>query len=200
MVNSRSALTVVVALAAATPVLAAETSGPKASRRSPPTATAPVKPAPEAATAVTHGDWVAICSGRTSASKGPTSCHGTQLLRKASDAANLAQYRLTTTPDAAVLRLSALVPANAQLNSPVRLIGGDGQKEVASLAWTNCTLGGCLAQGNIASADLRALEGGPVPGASLGYFDAGGHGVNLPLSPKGLGPLLNSLQAPLGKN
>ena len=174
---------------------AAEKGGGKSDRGSSPAAivptpTAPAKAAPTGeATTTRFGDWAWVCRPSTSA---PPSCEGTQLLRRSGDGSDLAQYRLTPTNDAAVLRLSVLVPANARMDSPPRLVRGGDPKDVAGLKWIVCTLGGCRAEADVRLPELEALSRGTPDGTGVTYLDASARTVALPMVTNGLTDLIKA--------
>lgn len=178
---------------------AAEKGGVKSDRGAPPAAAAapaPAKALPATATVAgaageatttRFGDWAWTCRPATAAA---ISCAGTQLLRRSGDGSDLAQYRLTPTNDAAVLRLSVLVPANARMDSPPRLVRGGDPKDVADLKWIVCTLGGCRAEADVRLPDLEALSRGAPNGTGVTYLDASARTVALPMVTNGLADLI----------
>ena len=198
MVKWRTVLVAVTVSVVVGAAHAAERGGAKSDRGTSPAATAAPPPAKAAsttasaapaageATTTRFGDWAWTC--RPSASDG--ACEGTQLLRRSGDGADLAQYRLTPTKDAAILRLSVLVPANARMDSPPRLVRGGDTKEISSLKWTSCTLGGCRAEADVRVSELEALSRGASDGSGVIYLDASTRTVALPLVTNGLADLI----------
>lgn len=146
-------------------------------------ATATVAGAAGEATTTRFGDWAWTCRPATAAA---ISCEGTQLLRRSGDGADLAQYRLTPTNDAAILRLSILVPANARMDSPPRLVRGGEAKDINALKWTVCTVGGCRAEVDVRASELEALARGTPEGVAITYQDASTRTVSLPMVMNGI--------------
>lgn len=152
----------------------------------PPPATSPPVAEP---TTTRFGDWAWVC--RSSGTAGPA-CEGIQLLRRSGDGADLAQYRLTPTNDAAVLRLTILVPANARVDSPPRLVPGADSKDVSSLKWTVCTLGGCRAEADVRASELEALARAAPEGVGFTYLESSTRVVALPMVANGLPDLIRA--------
>lgn len=223
----RRTLLVVVAVAASVVVgtsFAAEKTGPKGDRGTPPSPPAGA-PAPAKATAngeattSRYGDWALTCRPLTPSSTSPAkapatapgnraapvpativACEGTQLLRKSEDGSDLAHYRLTRTDDAGLLRVSILVPANARMDTPLRLVRGGDTKDAMVLRWMVCTLGGCRAEADVRASDLKSFASGAPGGIATVYLDATTRPVTLPLVTNGLAELISALAPePKGK-
>lgn len=184
--------------------VAAEKPGGKADRGAPPPAppTVPSKPTPSAAAPVptSYGDWLRLCRPATADTPtapappaAPALCEGTQLLRKSGDGTDLAQYRLTPAGRPGRLRLSVLVPANARMDVPVRVVRQGEAKEFAVLAWTVCTLGGCRAEAEVAAADLDAFARAAAEKSAVVYLDSAARPVTLPMVANGLPELIAAL-------
>ncbi|MWV23041.1 invasion protein [Methylobacterium sp. 2A] len=162
-----------------------------------PSKTPPV-PAEPTATTASYGDWVLRCQRLGGGSQ--QVCEVGQSMRVQGQTAPVAHLAIGRPPGQGGLRVTVLLPPSVTFPSSVRVgeagrTGADTAKETdhgVDLTWRRCLPGGCVADGPVQEPILQSWGKADEAGR-IGFQDAEGREVAVPVSFRGLGPALDAL-------
>lgn len=162
------------------------------------TSKAPPVPAEPGATTASYGDWVLRCQRLAGGSQ--QICEVGQSMRVQGQTAPVAHLAIGRSPGQDGLRVTVLLPPSVTFPSGVRVgdagrAGAEAGKETdhgVDLAWRRCLPGGCVADGPVQEPVLQSWRKAEEAGR-IGFRDAEGREVAVPVSFRGLGPALDAL-------
>ncbi len=156
----------------------------------PGSAPAPVSADP-ASTSATFGDWVLRCQRIGDGDKARKICEVAQVIQLPNQPRPVAEVALGRPPGEAALRLTAMLPASVTFPSSVSFALTDRPPHGADLQWRRCLPVACFADAVATDDSVKAWRGAEA--GRLGFKDAGGHDVELPISFRGLAQALDAL-------
>ncbi|KRD95869.1 hypothetical protein ASE63_12710 [Bosea sp. Root381] len=151
---------------------------------------APAVPAGPSQTTASFGDWTLRCQ-RLVADKPERACEVAQTFQVQGQSAPLAQFAIGRTGKGEPLRATAVVPANVSFPSNVQ-VAMENDGALLDLSWRRCMPGGCIADVVVKDEQFKSWRAATERGR-LGFTDATGRAINLPLSFNGLGQALDAL-------
>lgn len=154
-------------------------------------ANSPVSADPDMTTAA-FGDWVLRCIRVKPQETGERLCEVSQSLIIEGGQGTVAQLAIGRRAEGQPLLLTTVLPNNVAFPSLVRLLVEVNDSQPLELAWTRCIPGACVAQLQVDELALERLTG-RASGGQLGFTDANGNDVVLPISLRGLAQAIDAL-------
>lgn len=165
---------------------------PSAKPAAGPTKAAPVGGEPGATTA-TYGDWTLRCQRIGEGDKTSKVCEVVQAVQAANQRGPIAQIAIGHLPGDATLRLTAALPVNLSFPNEIRL-NLPGSKPIAlTLELRRCLPSACFADMEFKGDQMKTLLAADASG-TLGFRDAAGQVIAVPVSPRGLQQAVAALQ------